>query len=233
MILKVNGVKNYQHILFDLDGTLTDPGEGIIRSIQYALAKMGIEEPDPMRLRAFIGPPLKESFERYYALKSDDAWRAVEYYREYFREKGMFENYVYSGIPELLFRLKDQHKKLWVATSKPTEFSEQILRHFQLDGFFEAIIGSNLDGSRVEKGEVIAYLLEQFPEISPESAVMVGDRKHDILGARANGMDAIGVGYGYGSRAELEAVRPMAIAVDAEDLMKLLLKTPKGSMRMK
>lgn len=226
-------MKNYQHIFFDLDGTLTDPGEGIIRSIQYALAKMGIDEPDPLRLRAFIGPPLKESFERYYHLKSEDAWQAVEYYREYYREKGIFENYVYPGIPELLSQLREDHKRLWVATSKPTEFSKQILDHFLLDGFFEAVIGSNLDGSRVEKAEVIAFLLEQHPEILPEATVMVGDRKHDIIGARANGVDAIGVGYGYGSPEELEAAGPVAIAADMATLVKLLLKAPNSSLKSK
>jgi phosphoglycolate phosphatase len=216
-------ITKYDVILFDLDGTLTDPQVGITKSIQHSLKYFGIIEEDLNPLIKFIGPPLKESFMEYYGFDSDKAVLAIEKYREYFAVTGLFENEVYPAIPELLADLFDNGKKLIVATSKPTEFSQRILDHFGLSKYLSFIAGSNLDGSRTRKGEVISYALKQCGLESNARVVMVGDRKHDIMGARENGIDSIGVLYGYGSRHELEKEHPTFIAEDVHDLRKFLL----------
>lgn len=213
---------NYKIMLFDLDGTLTDPKSGITRSVQYALKKMGILENDLNNLTKFIGPPLVESFQAYYEMDYEMAWQAVEYYREYFAEKGIFDNYVYPGIPELLQRLKEKKKVLGIATSKPTVFSEQILEYFKLDRYFSLVVGSNLDGSRVDKKDIIKAALESLPVKDYREAIMVGDRRHDIIGARENGIDSIGVMYGYGSRDEFEKSQATYIVETVAELEKLL-----------
>jgi len=209
-------------ILLDLDGTITQSHPGIINSVQYALARLGIEEQEPERLVAFVGPPLRQSFQRFYQLSEEDADRAVTYYREYYREKGMYENKLYPGIPELLADLRQQGLQLAIATSKPTYFAEKIAAHFDLADYFTAIVGSHLDGTRVAKGEVIAAVLELFLE-KREEVIMVGDREHDIIGAHENGLKAIGVTYGYGSRQELEAVAADYLADSVVQLHSLLL----------
>ena len=214
--------KNYQSILFDLDGTLTDPKDGIINSVQYALNKMGIAEPEREKLVKFIGPPLAESFQKYFQLQPTEAWKAVQYYREYFTEKGMFENFVYPGIPQLLQELRQRGKRLIVATSKPTIFSEQILHHFKLLDLFEKVIGSNLDGTRVAKTEVIQHVFAVCP-IEKQYTVMIGDREHDLIGARGNEIDSIAVTYGYGSRTELENGHPTAIVNSVTELKTVLV----------
>jgi phosphoglycolate phosphatase len=218
-------VKDYQWIFFDLDGTLTDPQRGILNSIRYALGKLGMDEPDSDRLKKFIGPPLRDSFQRHFGLSSQTAWQAVEYYREYFSTQGMFENLVYPGIPELLAALRRDGKRLAVATSKPTAFSERILIHFELAPFFEQIVGSNLDGSRVEKREVIAELLTRIPADSRSRMLMIGDREHDIIGARANQIDSLGVAYGYGTPEELRESGPTYLANSVSGIKELLLKS--------
>ena len=216
---------SYQYILFDLDGTLTDPGTGIINSVLHALRYFGIEG-DPEFLRRFIGPPLIDSFMKYYGFDEKKARAAVEYYREYYREEGIFENLLYPGIPELLQTLTDQGKQLALATSKPTTFARRILTHFQIDHYFaeELIIGSFLDGRRTAKAEVIAAALALLPP-EKEQAVMVGDRKFDIEGAQANGIASIGVTYGYGELAEIELAGPTHIAHTVLDI-KTLLEDP-------
>ena len=198
----------YQVILFDLDGTLTDPKVGITKSVQYALAKYNIQEPDLDRLIPFIGPPLAESFQEFYSLSREQALTAVGYYREYFTQAGMYENAVYPGIKAMLAELTKAGRQLIVATSKPTVFSEQIVAHFDLAQYFTQIVGSNLDGSRIHKAEIIAYILAELPQIPRENIVMVGDRKHDIIGAQQNGLAAIAVSYGYATPAELEQAKP-------------------------
>lgn len=213
----------YKVILFDLDGTLTDPKIGITKSVQYALAKFGIEEPDLDKLIPFIGPPLVESFQEFYSLDKEQAQTAVGYYREYFTKAGMYENAVYPGIKELLAKLKSAGKELIVATSKPTVFSEKIIEHFGLTQFFTAIVGSNLDGSRIHKDEVIAYALHDLTDVVYDKVIMVGDRKHDIIGAQKNGIASIGVTYGYGTREELEQAKPALLTATVEELGKLLL----------
>ncbi|UWG97790.1 HAD family hydrolase [Dehalobacter sp. DCM] len=216
-------VNNYNVILFDLDGTLTDPGNGIINSIQYALNHFGITEDDRESLKKFIGPPLRESFMVYFNFDHDAAVAAVEKYREYFRVKGIYENVVYPLIPELLADLCVSGKKLILATSKPTEFAVQILDHFKLAQYIHYTAGSNMDGSRTKKGEVIAFALSQCQLTNRPDIVMVGDRKHDMIGAREIGIDSIGVLYGYGSQDELEQEQPTLIARDVQELRALLL----------
>lgn len=193
----------YNLMLFDLDGTLTDPAEGITKSVQYALNKVNIIEENRQELLKFIGPPLVESFQIFYGLEYEQAWQAVEYFREYFAKHGIFENKVYPGIESLVQRLKKEGKKLAVATSKPTVYSREILEHFKLADYFSMVAGSNLDGSRVAKAEIIQFVLEssQYPV---QEVIMIGDRMHDINGARANGIDCAAVTYGYGDINELQ-----------------------------
>lgn len=197
-------MKDYDVVLFDLDGTLTDPKEGITKSVQYALRKMGIIEENRDNLIKFIGPPLIESFRDYYGMDESDTWEAIKFYREYFTDKGMLDNEIFPGIPELLSNLRNRGYNIGVATSKPTVYSEIILKHFKIDNYFSVVIGSNLDGTRMIKSEIIEFALKtlQVPEL--EKVIMIGDRKHDIIGAKQNNIDSIGVVFGYGSREELE-----------------------------
>lgn len=211
-------VKKYTTILFDLDGTLTDPQVGITKSVQFALRHMGIEEAELTKLIHFIGPPLAASFREHYGMDSEQTAQAIRYYREYFSKTGIYENGVYEGIPALLGQLKASGKKLAVATSKPTVFADIILRHFGLTDFFSFVAGSNLDGSRVEKAEVIAYALQQLCEVNRENVLMVGDRKHDIAGAQINAIDSLAVCYGYGSREELLLTNPTWIAKTVDEV---------------
>lgn len=213
----------YDIVLFDLDGTLTDPKEGITKSVQYALGKMGIVEEDLEKLTIFIGPPLAASFKEFYHMNDEEAEQALQYYRERFSKVGLYENAVYNGIKELLEALQKQGKTIFVATSKPTIFSIKILEHFGLIDFFKAVIGSELDGTRVEKDEVIAFVLSQIHQYDLKKIVMVGDRKFDILGAQKNGIDVIGVSYGYGSYEELTQAKPNYIAHTVSELKQMLL----------
>lgn len=212
-------MKNYSTILFDLDGTLTDPQVGITKSVQYALMHMGIKEPELKKLIHFIGPPLAESFRENYRMNDEQASQAVHYYREYFSKTGIFENGVYEGIPDLLTALTQTGKLLAVATSKPTIFANRILQHFDLAKYFLVVTGSNLDGTRGEKAEVIAYALQQLPQVDTANILMVGDRKHDIVGAKQNRIDSLAVGYGYGSQEELFAAKPTYFVKTVADIL--------------
>lgn len=196
-----------QNILFDLDGTLTDPREGITRSIQYALAKLGIDEPDLTRLEHFIGPPLLQAFMQFYRFDEAKAWEAVDFYRERFKVTGLYENRVFDGVGELLAELQGQGRTLYIATSKPWVFAREIARHFDFARHFKVIYGSELDGTRTNKVDLIGHLLAE-EGLDPAQTLMIGDRKHDLIGARSNGLDAIAVGYGFGSREELVAEQP-------------------------
>ena len=211
----------YKTVLFDLDGTLTDPGLGITNSVAYALKKYGIEVSDREKLYSFIGPPLKDSFKKYYGFSDEKAMGAIMYYREYFSDKGIFENEVYDGIKELLRSIKASGRKIILATSKPEEFALRILEHFELTEFFDVVAGASMDEKRNKKGDVIKYALEKGC-LTPEDAVMIGDREHDIFGAQENGIDTIGVLYGYGSRDELEKAGAMYIAETVNDIFDLL-----------
>ena len=194
----------YDIVLFDLDGTLTDPGMGITNSVAHALRRWGIEVPPRSELYKFIGPPLADSFAKYYGFSMEDAEKSVEYYREYFRDKGLYENEIYPGAEEMLKRLKAEGKKVVLATSKPEEFAKRILSYFKIDGYFDFVAGASMDSSRNRKGDVIAYALESIGNPDKSVVVMVGDREHDILGAKENDLASIGVTFGYGDRAELE-----------------------------
>ncbi len=210
---------NYELILFDLDGTLTDPGEGITNSVAYALNKFDIHVEDKSQLYKFIGPPLIDSFMRFYGFSSEQAKQAVAFYREYFTVKGIFENLVYNGVEDMLISLKSSGKRLCVATSKPEPFAKTILEHFNLAHYFEYIAGSTLDETRTKKDEVIEYALEKCCFTDRAKAVMVGDREHDALGAAKCSLDCIGVLFGYGSREELEAAGAKYIAETVEDII--------------
>jgi phosphoglycolate phosphatase len=216
-------LKKYDTLLFDLDGTLTDPKIGITRSVQYSLASFGINEPCLDNLVKFIGPPLRDSFMEYYDFDSTRADEAICKYREYFSVKGLYENTVYPEIPGLLDDLMKQGKTLAVATSKPTVFSESILEHFGLAKYFSLVVGSNFDGSRTKKGEVIKYLFERAHLDEFDKIIMIGDRKHDILGAKEAGIDSIGVLYGYSEPGEIESAGPTYIAHSVDELRKILL----------
>ena len=215
-------MKEYKYILFDLDGTLTDPAVGITTSVAYALKKFGIEVDDITTLNHFIGPPLLDSFMEDYGFSEEKARTAIEYYRERFSVKGLYENVVYGGVTEMLEVLKKGGKEIILATSKPEPFAREILRHFGLDKYFLFIAGSNFDGTRTAKAEVIEYALENSCISDKSLCVMIGDRKHDIIGAQKTGLDSIGVLYGYGSREELEAAGATYIAETVEDITKLI-----------
>lgn len=214
--------KKYRTLLMDLDGTLTDPGEGITRSVAHALAGLGIQVDDRRTLYPFIGPPLQDSFRAFYGLDDRQVAQAIEAYRAYFSEKGIFENEVYPGIEAFLREQTNAGCRIYLATSKPETFAVRILDHFHLSTYFAGIAGSTLDGKRVEKGEVIRYLLNNFPIDRKEPAVMIGDRKYDVEGAHQNGLPAIGVLYGYGSREELKEAGADFLARDLEELGRLL-----------
>lgn len=218
-------MKNY--LLFDLDGTLTDPKKGITGCVQYALRSFGIEEPDPDRLERFIGPPLKDSFMEFYGMDEARAQEAVEKYRERFQDTGIFENRVYDGIPAMLRTLQSKGMHLAVASSKPTVFVERILEHFHIDRYFEVVVGSELDGSRSNKDEVVQEALRRlFPDgrILRDQVRMIGDRKFDVEGAKALGVESVGVTYGYGSMEELKEARADYIVRSVEELRKFLLR---------
>lgn len=215
-------MSKYKVILFDLDGTLSDPKIGITKSVQYALKKMGIVENDIDNLECFIGPPLHESFMEYYGMDRDHALKAVEFYRERFKQKGMFENELFPDIPSLLRVLKKQYT-LVVATSKPTIFSEQILKYFQIDQYFDRVVGSNLDGTRTSKAEIVQYILNMFKEEQRSDFIMIGDRKYDMIGANQCGIDSIGVTYGYGSSEELRGCHPTYLVESVQEIRDILI----------
>ena len=254
-------------LLFDLDGTLTDPMVGITKSVQYALRHYGIIEEDLTRLIPFIGPPLRDSFQKYYGFSKEQAGEGVLVYREYFSEKGIFENKEIPGIREMLEVLSAQGKKLYVATSKPEVYARKILEHFSLDHFFNFIGGADFEETRVNKAAVIRYVLEEAgvggagkkttdvieraegakrteetegtdntertdkaertdnaerTEPGKKRIVMIGDREHDIIGAKENGIQSVGVLFGYGSRRELKEAGADRIAETVKDLTDIL-----------
>ena len=214
----------FDYLFFDLDGTLTDPALGITNSFIYALKYFGLEIPSYETLCTFIGPPLPDTFKNLLGFSEDKAAEGVKKYREYFAEKGLFENSVYPGIPELLAKLKENGKKLVVATSKPEEFSVKIIEHFGLSQYFENVCGSLMDESRSKKDQVIEYAIERNGITDKSKILMIGDRKHDILGAKKVGLKSCGVLFGYGSRQELEEAGADFIAENVSRLDKICLQ---------
>ncbi len=212
----------YKYILFDLDGTLTDPAIGITNGVMYALDKYGIKVQDRKELYCFIGPPLVDAFMNYYGFSESDAKQAVAYYREFFRKTGIYENRVYDGIREMLATLKNCGKTLILATSKPQEFAEIVLNHFDLMKYFDCVVGATFDGTLNYKADVIRVALERAGVEDTEAAVMIGDRHHDIDGAKQNNLKSIGVLYGFGDRDELGNAGADYIAETPLDLLKIL-----------
>ena len=216
----------YKYVLFDLDGTISDPKVGICTSVQQALKKFGIDVPDINTLTPFIGPPLRDSFRDFYHIKPEDMEDVIVAYRARFSTVGLFENDLYDGIPELLKSLKENGRKLALASSKPRVFVEKILDHFGISQYFDVIMGSELDGTRENKSEIIAECLRLF-ELDPSGdlseTVMVGDRKYDIEAANAAGLPNIAVSYGYGSEEELSKAGAMVIAGTVKELENILL----------
>jgi len=212
----------YDIVLFDLDGTLTDPGAGITNSVAYALKKWGIEVADRRELYAFIGPPLLDSFARYYGFNEEQCRLSLGYYREYFQDIGIFENQLFDGTAAMLAQIKSAGKKIVLATSKPEEYAIRILEHFDIFSYFDVVAGASMDETRSKKADVIAYALEKAKVTDRKKAVMIGDREHDVLGGKENGLDTIGVLFGYGDRAELEAAGATYIAEKMEDILPLL-----------
>ena len=212
-------MKDKEIILFDLDGTLTDPKEGITKSYQYALSAFGIEE-NPDDMVRFIGPPLRETISRHYGFSPADTEKAVAKFREYFSETGLLQNAVYPGVPELLQALYDSGRTLAVATNKAAVYTRRILEHFGLARYFAFVSGDEMDGSLTKNGkrEIIRIALEA---VGSTNAVMIGDRKHDIIGAIEAGIDSVGVLYGYGSREELADAGATVIAESVEALSKI------------
>lgn len=208
-----------QIILFDLDGTLTDSAEGITKSVQYALQHFGVDEPDLEKLKCFVGPPLKEQFMKYCHMPQRQAETAVAVYRERYAKTGIYENQLYEGIPELLDMLKKEKKILCVASSKPEIYVRRILEYFQIDQYFDEIVGANMDGTRTQKEDVIEEaLLRLHASDSREDVLMVGDRSHDVEGALKCGIQCIGAAYGYGGASELAKAGAIYIANSVEEL---------------
>ena len=215
-------------LFFDLDGTLTDPKPGITGSIQYALSKLGRTVPSQDELAWCIGPPLRASLVALLG-GEDHADRAVELYRERFGDVGSFENSVYPEIERVLAKLRQSGFRMFVATSKPHVFARRIIDHFGLNSHFERVFGSELDGTRVHKADLIAYALAQTG-VDPSRSLMIGDRSHDVLGAKANGVDAIGVTYGYGSREELIAAGVRQLCDSPRAVLDVILRAPANAL---
>lgn len=219
MRLKNNIEMKYDDILFDLDGTLTESAEGIVNSVMYTLDRYGIAVRDRNELYRFVGPPLAEMFASYCGFSAEEGRKAVEVYREYYAKRGIFENRLYDGIAELLADLKKSGRRIFLATSKPEIFAKKILEHYGVIQYFNGVVGSELNGARTDKSEIIALVKEKF---GIGNAVMVGDRCYDVSGSQECGLPCIGVLYGYGSREELDGAA--AIAETVAELGDMLLK---------
>ncbi len=217
----------YKVVLFDLDGTLTDSREGICKSVQYALVKMGLPAPQLKDLECFIGPPLKTSFREFYGIEGEDAKRATAYYRERYSEVGKYENMPYPGMKDLLKTVKEAGYILAVASSKPEIYVEDILKHFGLYEYFDCVTGSDMEGKRGEKEDVIEEAFQRMgltPKMRKQTAVMVGDRYFDINGAKYFGIDSIGVTYGFAKEGELQEAGATYVVDTVEELQELLLR---------
>ena len=210
----------YKAIFFDLDGTLTESGEGITKSVQYALEKIGKPEEDLEKLKVFVGPPLMEQFMKYAGVDEATGRKAVEFYRERYEVKGIYENHPYESVEEMLQELKRKGYILAVASSKPEYYVTQILDYFKLSSYFDVVVGSEMNGARTSKSEVIEEALKRI-NISDKryEVLMVGDKEHDVLGARAAGLDCVAVAYGYGTQEELTEANPLKIVDSVDELL--------------
>ncbi|WP_238915935.1 HAD family hydrolase [Clostridium sp. YIM B02555] len=213
----------FEYILFDLDGTITDSGEGITKSVQYALKAFGIEVENIKELNKFIGPPLKDSFKRFYNFDDEKAELGLRKYREYYADKGIYENSLYDGIVEVLDKLKKSNKKIILATSKPEVYAKEILKYFKIDEYFTFVGGADFEETRVSKGDVIKYALKEAQVSDLSKTIMIGDREHDIIGAKENNIKSIGVLYGYGDVIELTQARADHIIKNVDELIDIIL----------
>lgn len=214
---------SFEYILFDLDGTLTDPSEGIINSVIYALNKQGILETDREKLKSFIGPPLIDAYMEHYGFSREKALQTVGFYREYFSVKGLFENKIYEGIAPMLKRLYASGNRLVLATSKPQPFAEQILKHFGIFDYFYFVAGATMDETRSHKDEVLEYAIKECSVTDPARSVMIGDRKYDVLGGQKFGFKTVGLLYGFGSEEEIASCSPDFMAKTVDELTEILL----------
>ena len=212
----------YKYILFDLDGTITESGPGIMNSVEYALNKMNREVGERDTLKKFIGPPLTESMEKYYGMSEEEALLGVKYYREYYHDKGIYENRVYDGLEEVLKKINEAGKQAIVATSKPEEYAKIIIDHFHLTKYFACVAGMEMDGGRGTKAQVITYALEKNDITDKSKVLMIGDREHDVIGAHENGLDCLGILYGFGSRKEFEEAGADYIRENVEDILQFV-----------
>ncbi len=212
----------YELILFDLDGTLTNPESGLVKSFAYALSRMGIDCSDAEGLKRFIGPPLYDEWQRVYGFSAEQSGQALDYFHEYFEVYGWCDNVMYDGIPTLLSGLRAAGKRIALATSKPEVFAKKILRLFDIHPYFDFEAGAYSDRIRDKKWEVLAYALEQFPDIPKEKCVLIGDRIYDAEGAKICGIDAIGVGWGHGSAEELAQSGFVSVLQTPEELLEFL-----------
>jgi phosphoglycolate phosphatase len=212
----------FQYILFDLDGTLTDPKIGITNSVMYSLEKFGIKVNDRKELFCFIGPPLIDSFMDFYGFSKEDALQAIVYYREFFGVTGIYQNDVYDGIENVLATLKNQGKKLILATSKPEKYANIILEHFGLAKYFDCVVGATFDGSLNYKSDIVAVALKRGGVDDISKAIMIGDRHHDVDGGKANSLATIGVLYGYGSMEEFNECGADFVAETPADILRII-----------
>lgn len=218
----LENLKHKKHILFDLDGTITDPKEGIVNSVLYSLEKLSIPfTEDKDSLTSFIGAPLVKEYMTRFGLNEDDANKALFYYREYYKDKGIFECKLFDGTKTLFEHLKNNGKKMYLATSKATPFAIDLLNHFEIASYFEFIGGSILDGSRTTKDEVIKYVMEENALTELDDIVMIGDKSFDSIGAHANNIECVGILYGYGTIEEHKENNADYIVESITDLIKL------------
>ncbi len=222
----MNSHYQYTHILFDLDGTVVNSETGVTSGVRYALAKYGIEETDQTKLRRFLGPPLVDSFRKFYGFSHEDAQKLTALYREYYRDIGVHENMLYEGVRELLATLHEEGFLIFLATSKPTDFARIILQDTGVAPYFDLVAGATFDASRHTKEAVLAYALQEGGITDTSRLLMVGDRFHDIEGAHAYGIDVAAVLYGFGNRAEFEAYGAEYIVAWAKELLPIC-RTPR------
>lgn len=209
----------FKAILFDLDGTIIDPKEGIINSILYAVKELGLKENDPDALDSFIGPPLQNSFKERYALSDEEAMEAVRIYRVYYAEKGIFECHLYEGMEELLQKLYEENIFMSLATSKPTKYADQLMQYFKLEEYFEFTAGALMDGKRTDKKEVIQYALDNIPPFERDEILMLGDREFDIEGGKHHKLPTAWAKWGYGEEETVSGSNPDFVFAKPLDLL--------------
>lgn len=212
----------FNHAFFDLDGTLTDPKEGILNAFHYTISKLGLENKTDGFLETLIGPPLFNSFKEHFGFNDDNVIDAINCFREFYSQKGIFQNKIYPGIEDLLAKLTLNNISLYIATSKPYDYASQIIEHFGLNKYFKDIAGSLMDGSRVEKHEIIAYQIQKHNLQNHKDIIMIGDRKHDILGSHYHSIPCISVLWGYGSNLEFQENHSDYIVDNPAQILKII-----------